>query len=145
MILVIDTANKEAFIGLWKNNSWVGQETFTAGRELNSLILQKLQETFQHSAECWNVDGPNFNLLSGIIVNSGPGSFTGLRIGISVANTIAYSKNIPIVGVEAGENGSEYLLQKGLKMLESAGSHFKESIVPQYGAEPNITTPKTRT
>jgi tRNA threonylcarbamoyladenosine biosynthesis protein TsaB len=144
MILIIDTANKEAFIGLWKD-AWVSQETFMAGRELNSLILQKIQDTFQHSAECWNDDRPNFDLLKGIIVNSGPGSFTGLRIGISVANTIAYSKNIPIIGVEAGEIGFDYLLQQGLKMLESASSQFVGSVVPQYGAEPNITTPKSRT
>ena len=39
------------------------------------------------------------NDLGGIAVSLGPGSFTGLRIGMSFAKTLAYSLNIPIVGI----------------------------------------------
>jgi tRNA threonylcarbamoyl adenosine modification protein YeaZ len=34
--------------------------------------------------------------LTGIKVNIGPGSFTGLRVGVSVANALAYSLKIPV-------------------------------------------------
>ena len=37
--------------------------------------------------------------LSGIIVGIGPGSFTGVKIGVTTAKTLAWSRNIPIVGV----------------------------------------------
>jgi tRNA threonylcarbamoyl adenosine modification protein YeaZ len=37
--------------------------------------------------------------LTGIIVIKGPGSFTALRVGISVANTLAHQLNIPILGL----------------------------------------------
>ncbi len=43
--------------------------------------------------------GIELNELSGIAVSSGPGSFTGLRIGMSTAKTLAHVVNLPIVGI----------------------------------------------
>ena len=42
----------------------------------------------------------NYNLrtLQGIEVETGPGSFTGLRVGVSVANALGFSLNIPVNG-----------------------------------------------
>ncbi len=37
--------------------------------------------------------------LKGVVVNTGPGSFTGLRVGVTVANGFGYGLNIPVVGV----------------------------------------------
>jgi tRNA threonylcarbamoyladenosine biosynthesis protein TsaB len=135
MILVMDTASENVFIGLWdeKKSVWSHKEEFLGGRELNSLIIKKLKTTFLHSAECKNVVG--------IIVAAGPGSFTGLRIGMSVANTLAYTNDVPIVA-PAETKSIEDLLQKGLKMIESRGATFDEAVVPHYGAEPQITKPK---
>ena len=41
--------------------------------------------------------------LTGIEVNQGPGSFTGLRVGITIANTLGFLLNIPVNGKKAGE------------------------------------------
>lgn len=41
--------------------------------------------------------------LSAIAVNSGPGSYTGLRIGVSLAKGICYAKNIPLISVDGLE------------------------------------------
>jgi tRNA threonylcarbamoyladenosine biosynthesis protein TsaB len=139
MILVFDTANENVFLGLW-DDKWLTKTEFVGGRELNKLIIVKLEDTFSHSAECENFDDC-FKKLTGIVVNAGPGSFTGLRIGLSVANAIAYSEDIPIVGV-ANETDPEKLLQKGLAVLKSRSASFEGAIVPFYGAEPNITKPK---
>jgi len=131
MILVLDTHAEDVFIGFWDRNKsrWEPQETFLGGRELNSLIIGKLSPI--KTAD-----------LNGIIVAAGPGSFTGLRIGISVANAIAYVKDIPIVAL-AGTETRDELLQKGLRMLESAGSQFDVAVIPFYGADPHITKPKS--
>ncbi len=130
MILVLDTHAEEVFIGLWNedSNAWKYKESFLGGRQLNSLILTK-----------FTIIQPSD--LTGIVVAAGPGSFTGLRIGISVANTMAYAKNIPIVA-PAETKSIEDLLQKGLRMLKSAGSQFDVAAVPFYGADPHITQPK---
>lgn len=41
--------------------------------------------------------------LTGIEVNQGPGSFTGLRVGITIANTLGYLLQIPVNGKKTGE------------------------------------------
>ena len=43
-----------------------------------------------------NTAGMNMKDLSGVAVSSGPGSFTGLRIGVSAAKGIAFALNIPL-------------------------------------------------
>lgn len=45
----------------------------------------------------------DFKNLSAIEVNCGPGSFTGLRIGVSVANALGYTLKIPVNGEKVGE------------------------------------------
>lgn len=136
MILVMDTASENVFIGLWDEDksTWHSQETFAGGRELNSLIIKKLDKVLSYSQE-------HQSTLTGIIVAAGPGSFTGLRIGLSVANTIAYVRDVPIVAIEEAKS-AEDLLQNGLKVLKSRGASFDGAVVPHYGAEPHITIPK---
>jgi tRNA threonylcarbamoyl adenosine modification protein YeaZ len=137
MILVMDTSAESVFIGLWDEDksTWHFQESFLGGRELNSLIIKKLDKLFSYSQECENV--------SGIIVAAGPGSFTGLRIGLSVANTLAYVQDVPIEAIPETKT-TEDLLQKGLLVLKSRGESFEGAAVPHYGSEPHITKPKPK-
>src|SRR6266404_9185537 len=41
--------------------------------------------------------------LTAIEVNPGPGSFTGIRVGLSIANTLGFLLNIPVNGKEEGK------------------------------------------
>jgi len=68
------------------------------------------------------------------VVYKGPGSFTGLRIGISVANALAYGLNVPIVST----TGKDWQLQ-GIDRLKKGKN--ETSAVPDYGSEPHITLP----
>ena len=78
----------------------------------------------------------SFADISGIGVFRGPGSFTGLRIGLAVLNTIAHEQRIPIVGVTGDAWREECLarLQNGRN---------DEIVLPEYGAEARITKPRT--
>jgi len=101
--------------------------------------------------------------LQGIVVVKGPGSFTALRIGLTVANTMAFGLNIPVVGVMDGE--FEKIIGEGMKKLKGsieaphplkilAGqgrldqqhgrlSQRSSYVMPEYGMEPNITIKNT--
>jgi len=136
MILVLDTAAENVFIGLWdkEKSAWSSKDEFLGGRELNSLIIKKLDKSFWYSQE-------NQNKLVGIIIAAGPGSFTGLRIGMSIANTLAYVRDIPIVAVPEIKSAEE-LLNKGLELLRKSEPVFEKAVTPHYGAEPHITKSK---
>lgn len=106
----------------------IASTTWQADRQLAHGLLSHL-ELFLLEA------GHTYKTISGLFVYQGPGSFTGLRIGVTVINTIAYSEGIAIVGVE-GEGWRD----DGVKKLVAGESD--EIVVPHYGAEPRITTPK---
>ncbi len=96
-------------------------------RDLADGILKKLEEFLKTNKKDWYE-------IDGIVVFKGPGSFTGLRIGITVANSISYVKKIPIIA----EIGDDWLMSGTTKLM--AGKNDKQ-VIPEYGAEPNITKP----
>ena len=73
--------------------------------------------------------------ISGIGIMRGPGSFTGLRIGMAVANTLADGLGVPIVG-ETGDSWRESALGR-----LSSGEDDRV-ILPFYGGDAHITKPK---
>jgi tRNA threonylcarbamoyladenosine biosynthesis protein TsaB len=73
--------------------------------------------------------------LQGVAVLRGPGSFTGLRIGLTVMNTLADSLSIPIVG-ESGDSWQE----KAVARLSSGENEY--IVMPLYGAEARTTQPR---
>jgi tRNA threonylcarbamoyl adenosine modification protein YeaZ len=81
----------------------------------------------------------NASDLAGIIAVSGPGAFTSLRITCVVANTLAYSLKIPVIGItnRQGLTNDEKLVKLGLSKITKAKA-FKY-ISPFYDCEPNIT------
>ena len=109
------------------NNTLVGYHSWEAHRTLARDLLAELEKFMR-------IHGTEWNEVKGILVYQGPGSFTGLRIGITVANAIAYAKHIPIIGV-SGEGWQEI----GLAQL--ARGQSQQQILPVYGAEPRITSP----
>lgn len=127
MILAIRTDKPEAELYLLGNGSIKAEYRWHAHRQLSDTLLVKIEDLLsEQKLELKNV--------SGLIVYRGPGSFTGLRIGITVANTLSYSLNIPIVG----STGEDWL-QADQKALTRASSGV---VVPEYGAPVHITQPR---
>lgn len=127
MILGIKTDQPEATVCLY-NGKNVNVYSWQAHKQLSDTIHIKIQDLLDKNT----ID---YKDLTGLVVFIGPGSFTGLRIGITVANTLAYSLNIPIVGTNR-----EDWFKEGLDMLKN-GKNSK-IIQPEYGAPVHITLPK---
>lgn len=128
MILFLNTSTPICELAFTFDNSSKKQYTWQADRTLAKNLLTFLKEKLDENNLNW-AD------ISAIGVFKGPGSFTGLRIGITVMNTIADAQNIPIVGV-SGENWQN-------DALEKINSGQNEKIVmPFYGGDAHISTPK---
>lgn len=129
MILALKTDSSEVYLALYDDTGALkAEETWDAGRELAKYLLGHIDALLKQAGSDWKS-------VSGIAVFKGPGSFTGLRIGITVANTLAYANGVAIVGT-SGENW----LSEGLSRL-NAGQNDR-IVLPEYGAEAHITTPK---
>lgn len=128
MILAIRTDKPEAELYLIDNDQEIGREIWQAHRELSDTLLDKIEQILDRS-EVTKRD------LRGIVVFQGPGSFTGLRIGITIANTLAHGLQLPIVGTQ-GDNWHTQGLQK---LVHQASPTV---ILPVYGGEAHITQPK---
>ena len=85
----------------------------------------------------------NLKQLQAITVVIGPGSFSSLRIGVVVANTLAWALKIPVFGLKAGELKNERELFKIINnKLKNIRKRFK-IVLPFYNQEPNITWPES--
>jgi tRNA threonylcarbamoyladenosine biosynthesis protein TsaB len=122
-----DTATAELVL-LSPSGSELASERWEAGRQLSSQLLDHIQTLLLQQAPGWEA-------LTGVIVFRGPGSFTGLRIGVAVANAIAYAQAIPIVGTD----GDQWVAA-GITRLQAGETDTQ--VVPNYGAPPNITKPR---
>lgn len=129
MILAIRTDKPEAELHLLDPT---GDETATHEWQAHRALAATLVSTIQ---EFLRDNNTSTDQLAGIIVFSGAGSFTGLRIGATVANALAYSQEVSVV---AGEGDG--WIADGLSKLKSAEPG--EYVVPTYDREPNITKPK---
>ena len=127
MILLLDTSTPECRLSFIEGE-WRYDATWEAGRGLAKGLLGFLETQLESQGKTWKD-------VTGLAAYKGPGSFTGLRIGITVLNTIADSENIPIVG-ETGDDWRE----KAIKRLTNNESD--RIVLPEYGGEANITQPR---
>lgn len=128
VILTVRTDKPDAEIGLYDGNQQLAYVSWLAHRELSDTIHVKVKDllTSQHK---------DFPDIEGIVAYLGPGSFTGLRIGLSVANALAAGLGKPIVG----SHGDEWL-ETGLNRL--LNGEDDAVALPEYGAPVHITAQK---
>ncbi|EUJ28202.1 hypothetical protein MFLO_12426 [Listeria floridensis FSL S10-1187] len=96
MILGIDTATDTMSIALSKDGSVIGEFTTNLKKNHSVRLLPAIDILLK---EC----GVSVEALTKIAVSAGPGSFTGLRIGVTTAKTLAWDLGIPLVGVSSLE------------------------------------------
>ena len=95
MILILDTATRTPVVALADSDGTLrGERRWESHHRHGEELLQNIDELLSEV-------GVGRSELTGVVVGTGPGSFTGLRIGLATAKTIAYSLSIPLVGISS--------------------------------------------
>jgi len=128
MILAIKTDQPEATLVIVDRHNTIKYYRWLADRTLADTLLAKIKQFL--TAQRYT-----YSDITGIIFFAGPGSFTGLRIGASVANTLAYGLDCPIVAAKS----SNWLTIGLAKVKKQPVGQF---VTPFYGAKLHITKPK---
>ncbi len=92
MQLAIDTSTDTASLALIQDSEVLAELTWHCGQNHTTELLPRLFHLLEHSKL-------SLQSTSGIIVAKGPGSFNGLRVGISTAKGLALSLGSPIIGI----------------------------------------------
>lgn len=126
--LLIRTDKPEAELYLYEIGKELSSITWQAHRQLAETIHLQTKKLLQDQG--WTLAD-----IEGVVVYKGPGSFTGLRIGTSVANALASAYGIPIIGAE----NDDWRIM-GTQSLQDGKSDV--IVVPEYGAPVHITAQK---
>ena len=93
-ILAIDTSNQTLTIAVNEEQRLLGEYTITVKRNHSLTLMPAIERLMQEV-------GLTPKELDRIVVAQGPGSYTGLRIGVTTAKTLAYTLNKELVGVSS--------------------------------------------
>ena len=93
-ILNIETATKNCSVALAKDGKTI------LCKEISELGFSHAEKLHVFIEEIITETGISMNDLNAIAVSSGPGSYTGLRIGVSAAKGLSFSLNIPLISVD---------------------------------------------
>lgn len=94
-ILAVETSGPLASVALVRDGALVAERSFEARMTLNQHLADRVREV---------VGGPIAGAdLDALAVGIGPGSFTGVRVGVAMSKAMAHALHLPLLGVSAPE------------------------------------------
>lgn len=121
-VLAIDTSSSELKLGLSFGGDRMVKSCERVEKSHGRLIIKKIGELLQSA-------GLNNDELQAIVVCTGPGSFTGLRIGLAAAKGIAVALSIPVASVNLFEVAAYKLRSLNRKVKIIIGLNRDECLV----------------
>ncbi len=132
--LLLDSSNVYLAVGLSKDGKVIDSIFYNAWQRQSELMVNEIENIFKRN----NIDKKD---LDAVVVGIGPGSYTGVRIGVTIAKTIAYALKIKVYAksslslLRCGEDPticlfnarsgrSYFAVYQGKKVLE------KECVIP---------------
>src|SRR5699024_7275284 len=95
--LAIDTSTNILGDAILDDTELIGQKVTKVNKHHTSRLMPAIVELMKDI-------NPKPEALEKIVVGAGPGSFTGIRIGVTVAKSLAWALNIPVVRVSSLES-----------------------------------------
>jgi len=94
LILSIETATKVCSVALMNNDMVLGSQELYVERSHSEFLAVMIQDLLKYT-------GKDTKELSAVAVSEGPGSYTGLRIGVSTAKGLCFGLDIPLIAVNS--------------------------------------------
>jgi len=147
MILGIETSDDFVGVGITDKTGILISRASDPELRNKNLLHQFTKDTLE-------LAGKTFSDLEGVSISMGPGSFTGLRVGLAAAKGICWSRNIPLIGipsteaimVSAANSGGKFLAVKDARRneyyfggFESDGSKWNRIIPDGIGTLDDIS------
>jgi len=112
-ILYLETATHVCSVAIAKNDRLIAIKETSIENSHSSLITVFVEEVIQEAKI-------QFTDLNAVCVSMGPGSYTGLRIGVSSAKGFCYALNIPLIAVNTLQSMANIYIQKNLAKITEA-------------------------
>ena len=145
--LLLDSSNKFLSVGLAKDGTVVDKIFYEARQRQSEMMVTEIDNILKRN----NVDKSE---LDGVVVGAGPGSYTGVRIGVTIAKTIAYALKIklyaksslsllkhqefPTICVFNARSGRSYFgVYEGKKVIEEDTVLENDKVVEYIKAHPD--------
>ena len=107
MYLAIDTSTETASLALVQESQLLAELTWSCQQNHSVELMPSIDRLLEQT-------GSSLKSLSGVIVARGPGSFNGLRVGVSTAKRLAFSLGVPLVGISTLEAAAYQYAEIGL-------------------------------
>ena len=121
-ILYIETATDVCSVALSRGAEVIGLKEEVGGNNHAKHLLPFVDEVLKQAEV-------SMKEINGVAVSIGPGSYTGLRIGVSTAKGIAYTAGIPVMAISTLES-----IAQGAKTLWAESSSEQPQIIPMIDA-----------
>jgi tRNA threonylcarbamoyladenosine biosynthesis protein TsaB len=92
MLLAIDTSTTWTGLACYNDSGMIGEASWLSGRDHTAQLLPQLTLLLRHL-------GKTRDSISAIGVALGPGSWSGLRVGLSTAKGLALARSLPVIGI----------------------------------------------
>lgn len=136
MQLAIDTSTDTASLAIVNDDEVLAELSWRCGQNHSVELMPRLAQLLEQSRL-------DLKSLDGIIVARGPGSFNGLRVGVSTAKGLAFSLGVPVVGISTLEAAAFAHAESGLPICPILGAGRGEiatAIYQQKGGRWRQTT-----
>ncbi len=141
--LAVDTATSHAAIALGDATRPRAVRTWVTDRQHGETLLAAIDGLLRG-------EGLQAHDVQAVIVGTGPGAFTGLRVGLATAKTLAHELRVPIVGVAtpaalataASSDAAAVIRRTTVLVVQPAGPHdrYLTQVALEAGLEPTIST-----
>lgn len=141
LILAADTSGSNCSVALMKDQVLLGEYNMNFGKQHSVLLMPMIEDLMLKT-------GVTPDQLTHLAVNLGPGSFTGLRIGLSVLEAMAYALEIPLYGYTSFESTAEPLknYDRDVLILHDAlkKTFYSQAFHHELGERKEILPPDVR-